>query len=179
MKMKILYIAIIAFSAYRGISHQSIKVALGSLTVFTLLWLLIYIPLFLYRKFKTHAKDSFEKELARINSEYGTKFLTSTPWLGTLSTGYLFFDLTNKKILIYRNPKNFRVEEFSFIRNWELCWKNSSNMTGAHQYSDIHFQFATSDINVPTIRIGVATRMGIHLIQDGEDWNNRLKIIFS
>ncbi|MCK5530298.1 MAG: hypothetical protein KAI85_03470 [Halopseudomonas aestusnigri] len=118
-----------------------------------------------------HGKTKMDTYLEEQNAIHGTNFSHKKMCLGNVFSGLMFFDLDNRKILIHTAGVT-RVVDYDYIKSWQLNWVEKSK-NNYITYSDVHFQFATTDINNPTVRISVPRK------NIGEDWNNRLNIIFS
>ena len=141
-----------------------------------LLWALLFALWFGYHLMKgviyrvVHGKTKMDAYLEEQNEIHGTNFTYKEMWIGGVFTGLMFFDLDNKKILLHKAGVT-RVVDYDYIKSWKLNWVEKSNGNYL-SYKDVHFQFATTDINNPTVRINVSRK------EIGEDWNNRLNIIF-
>lgn len=132
----------------------------------------------LYLFFKALSKRGLARLcqiLAEQNRLHGTAFPTSAHELGTyalMGIGLLMaFDTKNKKICLVRGGKDARILDYSHIRGWKLHWVETSK-DGRLSYRDVHFQFNTNDITQPTLRVPIMSK------RVGEDWDNRLRIIF-
>ncbi|QKH36415.1 hypothetical protein FOC84_16220 [Achromobacter pestifer] len=81
------------------------------------------------------------------------------------------FDPTTQKICMVGGPKDpGEVLDFSYIRQWQLKWTEVSG-NGSHSFKNVHFDFSTSDLKRPLIRIAVAGK------GYGDQWNSRLGIL--
>ncbi|VXC27746.1 hypothetical protein PSEUDO8Z_10616 [Pseudomonas sp. 8Z] len=138
----------------------------------TLLGLWLFYLMFrgaIYRL--NHGKTELEALIEAQDQKYNTKFSTNKLGFGTFSTGYICFDAENKKILLIKSKDNIKIVDYQYMKSWQLHYTEVSK-NGVLSHRDVHFQFSTTDINNPTVRIGVPSK------RFGEDWNNRLDIIF-
>jgi flagellar biosynthesis component FlhA len=140
------------------------------------LWIALAVLMYAYVILRSlafrliHGKSEMEAKLEEQNKIHGTKFSTKNLGFGRPFEAFIFFDTENRKICTL-SRQGSKVIDFSYITGWQLKWIEVSKNSQLN-YKDIHFQFSTTDINTPTIRIG------INSMQAGEDWDNRLGIIF-
>lgn len=121
-------------------------------------------------------RERLHGSLAEKNRSHGTAFPTTDRDYQTYVLGMgallIAFDTKNQKVCVITNGTQARVFDYSYIRGWQLHWVEKSH-NGNLSYTDVHFQISTSNVNCPTLRISVPSK------RIGEDWNNRLGIIFN
>lgn len=123
---------------------------------------------FLIFRASKKATEQIESHLAKTNQLHGTQFTYEGGF------GYnprIFFDQKARKILIV-SGKDSRIEDFSFIRSWNLKWVTVSNNSSI-SYRQIRIEFDTSDYQSPLMKFSCSSK------QEGDTWNSRLGIIFS
>lgn len=87
-------------------------------------------------------------------------------WAGTC----ILFDPDARKACIVVGGKSARTVDFGYFRTWQLKW-NEDSRGGLWRYQHVHFLFETGDLDRPTIRVNVPSKV------DGDDWNAKLSIL--
>ncbi|WP_447922048.1 hypothetical protein [Achromobacter aegrifaciens] len=101
-------------------------------------------------------EDSVDNEL--ILSDANKKF-------------FIAFDPQTRKICMVSGAKDpGEVLDFSYIRQWQLKWTEVSG-NGSHSFKNVHFDFSTSDLKNPLVRVPVTGK------RYGDVWNSRLGIL--
>ncbi|QVQ27412.1 hypothetical protein [Achromobacter deleyi] len=81
------------------------------------------------------------------------------------------FDPKTQKICMVSGAKDpGEVLDFSYIRQWQLKWTETSG-SGGFALKNVHFDFSTRDLKRPLIRIPVVGK------GYGDTWNSRLGIL--
>lgn len=84
----------------------------------------------------------------------------------------VYFDRNAQKLLIVKG-KESRVEDFSFIRSWELKWVEKNNLqTGSLSYTDVRIEIHTNDYQFPLMKFSFLSKT------QGDVWHSRLGILF-
>lgn len=133
--------------------------------------------LFIWAHFKGQSnKRAFFEKMRSLNQRHGTSFPVDESGIDLIlsdgsTKGSLAFDPATKKFcLITGSRQDAEVLDFSYIRQWQLCWTERSQ-DGRLSHVNVHFDFSTYDIKRPLIRIGVRSKT------HGEHWNARLSIL--
>jgi len=129
----------------------------------------------IYRQQKRH------KALLAKFREHNQRLGTSFP--ETSVDSELILSDKDKKVVIAFDPQTQKlcmvsgakdpgeVLDFSYIRQWQLKWTETSS-NGGLSFKNVHFDFSTSDLKRPLIRFPVAGK------GYGDTWNSRLGILF-
>ena len=81
------------------------------------------------------------------------------------------FDPESQKLCVVTGTKDpGEVLDFAYIRRWQLKWTEVSG-NGGLSFKNVHFDFSTSDLKRPLIRIPVSGK------GYGDTWNSRLGIL--
>ncbi|EHK66154.1 hypothetical protein [Achromobacter arsenitoxydans] len=81
------------------------------------------------------------------------------------------FDPESQKLCVVTGAKDpGEVLDFAYIRRWQLKWTEVSG-NGGLSFKNVHFDFSTSDLKRPLIRIPVSGK------GYGDTWNSRLGIL--
>ena len=85
---------------------------------------------------------------------------------------YIFFDVNNRKLLVNYDGRTSRVEDFSFIKEWQLTWITTST---AHSvsYENVQMVITTNDYQTPLIHLPCSTKA------HGDQWSARLSILLT
>ena len=124
-------------------------------------------------KRRTRKEIRIEKRDAQIleaNQRYGTKFNPKDDCLGDIDSVAVLFDPTARKICIITKGVNVDIEDFSYIRTWELKW--IEDFKSVSPYKNVRMVIHTNDYQTPMIIVGLDS------MRSGEFWHSRLGILF-
>lgn len=112
--------------------------------------------------------------LIEANQKFGTNFQRENGF-GVFAS--IFFDPDNKKILILANGE-YRVENFSYIKSWQLKWIDISNPGSAGSRTnftqeDVKIDFIFNDYNNPLQHFYFVN------LRQAEFWNARLNVLLA
>lgn len=107
--------------------------------------------------------------LAETNRRHGTRFTRENGF----GIGFcIFFDPEARKVLITKG-KDSRLEDFSFIRSWQLTWVEKNDLrTGSLSYQNVRIELHTNDYQSPLMKFSCFSKA------QGDLWNSRLGILF-
>ena len=128
-----------------------------------------------------------DAQILEANQRYGTKFNPKDDCLGDIDSEGVYFDLmtlgyidsvavlfdpTARKICIITKGVNVDIEDFSYIRTWELKWTEHPG-SSVFRYRNVQMVIHTNDYQTPRIIVGLDS------MRSGEFWHSRLGILFS
>ncbi|MDR3413316.1 MAG: hypothetical protein P4L87_20580 [Formivibrio sp.] len=162
--MPLLY-KVIAFAlglifVFGGVSFIVSGHFIGGIIIIGLVGLIFY--------FIIKGENKLTALLAEINQRHSTLFNRDN---GFGMGSCIFFDSENRKVLL-TNGKDSRMEDFSFIRSWELKWIEKCNLrTGSISYEKVRIEIQTNDYNSPFIKFSLFSKT------QGDFWLARLNIL--
>jgi hypothetical protein len=116
-------------------------------------------------------KEKRDAQILEANQRYGTKFNPKDDCLGYIDSVGVLFDPTARKICIITKGVNVDIEDFSYIRTWELKWTEHPG-SSVFRYRNVQMVIHTNDYQTPMIIVGLDS------MRSGEFWHSRLGILF-
>ena len=138
------------------------------------LYIIAIAAMIWYGRKKAKRLIRIEKRDAQIleaNQRYGTKFNPKDDCLGYIDSVGVLFDPTARKICIITKGVNVDIEDFSYIRTWELKWTEHPG-SSVFRYRNVQMVIHTNDYQTPMIIVGLDS------MRSGEFWHSRLGILF-
>ena len=123
-----------------------------------------------YMRNRKNLKQNYYAQISETNQRYGTQF-NPDDCLGYINTFCLLFDPTAQKICIISKGDKVSIEDFSYVRAWELKW--TEHPGSVFRYRNVRMVIHTNDFQDPMLIVS------LHSKDSGDVWNSRLGVLFA
>ena len=123
-----------------------------------------------YMRNRKNLKQNYYAQISETNQRYGTQF-NPDDCLGYINTICLLFDPTARKICIISKGDKVSIEDFSYVREWELKWTERPG--SVFPYRNVRMVIHTNDYQTPMLIVGLDSK------HSGDVWYSRLGVLFA